>query len=181
MLFPYQPHFCIFWLHFGFIFESFWVHLGAKWRWRPSFGGSRSGGATTSWKIVDFGVVLGSPWASFFVKNQYFFGSKNAYFFWCVFWSFWGPFWEAFGVHFASKNLPGEKNAILWKWAFRIHESLILEGQASRKPSKRLRKSIPKWSRFFHRKNIEKMSENWSSKDPWNLSKSVPKPPWKNV
>ena len=89
------PNLGAFWLHFESILASFWVDLGAKWRWRPSFGGSQGGGATTSRKIIDFGVVLGSPWASFFVKINISLDQKMHHFF--------DVFFEAFGVHFGRR------------------------------------------------------------------------------
>ena len=59
------------------------------------FSGVPEGGATTFQQILDCGLLLGSPWAPFFIKNNIFLDPQMHQFF--------DVFFKAFGIHFGRR------------------------------------------------------------------------------
>ena len=161
------------------MFTPIWLHFGILGPFCV-FGRVLARRREKTPKCLDFGDPLGSLRAPFFTKNRFVFRSKNASLFWSIFHALWASFSLHLGVHFASKNLPGRKKAILSKWAARLSECSIFEGRDPQNPSKKHPRMHPKNDHFLRGKTDEKNFKKGSQNDPKLAPESVPKPPWKN-
>ena len=138
-----------FWTHFDSILASFWAHVGSILR----FWGVLGGGAENVTIFPSFWRHFGLPLGSIFYQKSIMFSIKNASLFVSIFNRFLGSLWLHVGVHFASKNIPETKKAILWKWASRLHESLIFGAWGPQNPSEMPPKINQKMYAFVHWKN----------------------------
>ena len=77
-------------------------------------------------------------------------------------------FWKPLFIVFPSKIVPESENAILWKWASRVHEVLIFKDLGPQNPSKNRWKIDRKINHFFDHVGIKIASKN-RLKNQWDF------------